>query len=419
MTLQSLGYPQLTPELRSLINAHLEFDDFCTLASVSKVYRETILVKEFANDATWEIFQAKLGFNLQKGSYVPLFGPNYTPKKIPFSLTVLRHIFTKVNFIGYQATGKCQISYKYGLLHDMGKIFKNNYVGPLSNPGLVLATANLLWKWIRARDTLIVWEKTADIFKETGPGKHLSVSETIKKAKEFSIWCLELRQRTSCTPPIEIEREHYLSFEKQGLSALPNIINNIALLRISTLELSRNQLITLPESLSILTDLKTLKIDKNQFASLPNVIFKLTTLQELNIANNPLISLSVSLAEMQSIKHIYLSASQRKIAQPIVERFLAKGIKIGPSMVQVQSKEDSEIEIITTGQTGEERRKFYKVMRQLDVSFTVYEDQPEPICIHEGRYTPAPFCNYIHETTPPSMICNISPPKILPIQEQP
>ena len=71
-----------------------------------------------------------------------------------------------------------------------------------------------------------------------------------------------------------------------------------------TLDLSGQQLTTLPESVLSRTDIKVLNISNNQLATLPSGISRLTNLVELNVENNRLQSLPPEISQLKKLRKL-------------------------------------------------------------------------------------------------------------------
>ena len=106
--------------------------------------------------------------------------------------------------------------------------------------------------------------------------------------------------------------------EKTGLLDLRNLnLNNSDVeeilnyvteknITVRMLDLSNNQLTTLPESIGKLQSLKKLFLGNNHFTTLPESITKLQSLEKLYLDHNLLITLPESIGKLQSLIHLDL-----------------------------------------------------------------------------------------------------------------
>ncbi|GAG77797.1 unnamed protein product, partial [marine sediment metagenome] len=80
-----------------------------------------------------------------------------------------------------------------------------------------------------------------------------------------------------------------LNLSYNDLTSLPDIICNLSSLQ--RLNISHNKLTSLPDSISNLSSLQYLDISYNNFTSVPDIIYNSSSLRFLNITNNGLTSL--------------------------------------------------------------------------------------------------------------------------------
>ena len=85
-----------------------------------------------------------------------------------------------------------------------------------------------------------------------------------------------------------------LDLSRQDISSLPAEISELT--QLQHLDLGRNELITLPPEIGQLTNLQTLDLGGNKLATLPSVIGQLTNLQTLDVRDNPLDAASRAVA---------------------------------------------------------------------------------------------------------------------------
>ena len=102
---------------------------------------------------------------------------------------------------------------------------------------------------------------------------------------------------------------------------------------LTSLNLSRNKIVTLPRNINCLSLLKSLELDCNELEQVPHEIGYVHTLQNLSVRNNVLISIPRSFGLLSSIKSLYLSSNNittippelfvnlpRCAAQPLITR---------------------------------------------------------------------------------------------------
>ena len=129
-------------------------------------------------------------------------------------------------------------------------------IGEIIGRTLSIQATQTLQKFVKARDTLVVWQELAKAISnnEDFTGSFDRVGDAIKKAGDFSEW----------------------------MQANQNALNQL-----EQLLLDNNQLTTLPEEIGGLTQLLGLNLNNNQLTTLPKEIGGLTQLN-LSLSNNPL-----------------------------------------------------------------------------------------------------------------------------------
>ena len=99
-----------------------------------------------------------------------------------------------------------------------------------------------------------------------------------------------------------------LNLSSNQLASLPPEIGELTGLK--TLFVSRNQLTSLPPEIGALTALKTLFVNDNQLRSLPPEIRALTALKTLFVNDNQLTSLPPEIGALAALEDLYLSGNQ-------------------------------------------------------------------------------------------------------------
>lgn len=163
---------------------------------------------------------------------------------------------------------------------------------------------SLLIAYIKARDSLRVWEKLSYnlaanailIPKETWKSSDL----IIKKSSEFSNWF----NSNVSTAPLNC-----LNLAGLQLATIPKEI--FTLTNIDDLELEANQLKSLSKKIGNLKLLNVLQLYGNQIKSLPDEITALT-LKELVLANNGLDQIPAQVKDLNQLENLYLSDNKFK-----------------------------------------------------------------------------------------------------------
>ena len=81
------------------------------------------------------------------------------------------------------------------------------------------------------------------------------------------------------------------------------------------LNITDNQLSTLPESIGNLTSLIELRLYNNQLKNLPDTIGNLKNLRELHLMNNPLTSLPDSIGKLKNLTQLDLRNNHLTVAR--------------------------------------------------------------------------------------------------------
>jgi leucine-rich repeat protein SHOC2 len=99
-----------------------------------------------------------------------------------------------------------------------------------------------------------------------------------------------------------------LDLSVNELTSLPESIGNFS--NLPTLDLSVNELTSLPESIGNLSNLTTLRLNDNQLTSLPESIGNLSNLTELCLHDNELMSLPESIGNLSNLTTLDLSVNE-------------------------------------------------------------------------------------------------------------
>jgi Leucine-rich repeat (LRR) protein len=99
-----------------------------------------------------------------------------------------------------------------------------------------------------------------------------------------------------------------LSLNDNQLTTLPESISNLT--NLQHLELRMNDLTTLPESIGNLSNLQHLNIELNFLSRLPESIMNLTNLEVLNLGTNELSTLPESIGNLTNLRTLYLKSNE-------------------------------------------------------------------------------------------------------------
>lgn len=101
-----------------------------------------------------------------------------------------------------------------------------------------------------------------------------------------------------------------ISLDRTSLCVFPsNIFASTYAKTVVTLTLSRNYLVYLPESISILSELQRLDVSYNSLVCLPTSIVDLPNLTYLNVAHNQLMSLPSSISKLSKLTELNCNAN--------------------------------------------------------------------------------------------------------------
>jgi small GTP-binding protein len=133
-----------------------------------------------------------------------------------------------------------------------------------------------------------------------------------------------------------------LDLSNNQISSLPPEI--VQLTNLQSLNIFRNQISSLPPEIVQLTNLQFLNISFNQISSLPREIGQLTNLQSLNISRNQISSLPREIGQLTNLQSLYISGNQfsslpREIGQltnlQILYIFINQISSLPPEIVQL------------------------------------------------------------------------------------
>ncbi|NGX37263.1 MAG: E3 ubiquitin-protein ligase sspH2 [Chlamydiae bacterium] len=217
-----------------------------------------------------------------------------------------------------------------------------------------------LQNYLKARDTLIVWQELAKIIHQQSPQQRLlstlpniisqiaqkslgqntsgklsdklstlslnpeSQEAIIAQASKFSAWYSQHQTALS-----QITK---LYLNNNNLTSLPPEIGQLAQLQL--LDLSNNQLTSLPPEIGQLLQLQGLNLHGNQLTSLPPEIGQLTQLDTIVLDNNKLTSLPPEIGQLLQLRWLNLHSNQLTFLPPQIGQ-LDRLIQLGLSNNQL------------------------------------------------------------------------------------
>src|SRR5579859_1433277 len=98
--------------------------------------------------------------------------------------------------------------------------------------------------------------------------------------------------------------------DQNGLQKALNRIEEAKRSNATELDLSKLNLIAIPDSLSQLTNLQYLNLDNNQITAIPDSLAQLTNLQRLDLGYNQITAIPNSLAQLTNLQHLELDHNQ-------------------------------------------------------------------------------------------------------------
>ncbi len=135
--------------------------------------------------------------------------------------------------------------------------------------------------------------------------------QVIKKAASDRVTELDLSRNQLSSLPGEIGQLTNLQklyLRSNQLSSLPGEIGQLT--NLQKLYLSENQLSSLPGEIGQLTNLQSLDLSWNQLSSLPGEIVQLTNLQSLHLSFNQLSSLPGEIGQLTNLQSLHLRENQ-------------------------------------------------------------------------------------------------------------
>lgn len=185
-----------------------------------------------------------------------------------------------------------------------------------------------LQQFIKARDTLVVWEKIAKVadIEENFSKAYASAEEAIKRAKGFADWMnknsvqlfkklyfldLSLNQLTSIPQELGgLEDFVKLNISHNQLKSISKELGGLK--NLMAFYLSHNQLKSIPKELGGLKNLFALDLNHNQLTSIPKELGGLKALVILDLSHNQLTSIPKELGGLENLMRFFLDGNPLK-----------------------------------------------------------------------------------------------------------
>ena len=145
-------------------------------------------------------------------------------------------------------------------------------------------------------------------------------TNTRGRGAQYYIWKIELSHNQLTTLPNSIgnmRNVENLILSDNQISVLPSTIGNMHSLR--NLYLDLNKLADLPDTIGYLYNLQRLIVSNNQLSLVPDTLADLHSLEWLFLTRNRLLYLPESLAELESL--VYLAIAENYITEENLEMF--------------------------------------------------------------------------------------------------
>lgn len=246
-------FNNLLPEVQNVILHHCDLAELKTMRAVSTHWRERL-----AEHGPWQTVADSLRLD-----------------RLPCAQEEIKRFVLDAKMKARNSFFSSQHSFGVDLSNEINALLLSEKV----------ADINLLKEACQARDTLIVWNQLAKAIEQ--PEINLSTFRTVKelllKKEKFSAWFA---------------------------------LHQTALCKLQTLWLNRNQLMSLPAEIELLTELRELFLNRNQFTSLPPQIGKLQQLQKLDLNENQIASLSSEIGLLLQLQRLRLIKNRLTMLPP-------------------------------------------------------------------------------------------------------
>jgi len=139
------------------------------------------------------------------------------------------------------------------------------------------------------------------------------------------------------------QETHLLHLQKSGITEFPKEILELEDLKV--LDLSHNELTSLPQGLEKLQNLEVLYLEDNQFVEFPLVVTKLPSLKSLSLSGNYLTRVSEEIENLQNLKILKLERNKLKeLPAEIINLKKLKEIYVGYNQLVSLPQELNQVE---------------------------------------------------------------------------
>jgi small GTP-binding protein len=211
--------------------------------------------------------------------------------------------------------------------------------------------------------------------------KVLRVIEEAARNKQTK---LELSMNQLKTLPAEIGKLTNLTTLDLSYSELKRLPAEIGrLTNLTTLDLSISELKRLPAEIGKLTNLTTLDLSSNQLRSLPAEIGKLTNLTTLDLSNNQLRSLPAEIVELKNLTTLVLYENPLESPPPEIAERGIEAIRSYFKSLEVEKQALNEVKVLLVGDGGAGKTSLVKQV--LGEEFDKHEPQTHGINIKDWK----------------------------------
>ncbi|MBS0648233.1 MAG: leucine-rich repeat domain-containing protein [Verrucomicrobia bacterium] len=268
-------------KVRYIINEYLDIGDLISLMGVSRSHLYATVGSAFQN-SVWVVQQRKWGYRLEVTD-------------VPLAHRVILEIFKKAE----------EFSSRFKFIRQIiksPKVLAANAQGHCHHR-VALKALRALLSWFPHRDTLVVWEKVAEMARLKKFDEPTSIQDTAQKASQFAEWISEHQSA--------VDQKIKLNLAGLSVSFLHPAIGRLTQLQILCLQ--DNQLCRVPAAIGQLSSLKKLELQNNRLTSLSEIICHLYSLQALNVEDNLLTDIPPAIRNLTALEDLSLQGNQFSI----------------------------------------------------------------------------------------------------------